>query len=229
MLTLPDVTLVCVYNVAPELHTMAAVECLIHAEFGDVRKFFLSPDTDYTRFVHYELHAEITTSHLLMIQWDSWIINPYAWRPEFLDYDYIGAPWWYNDKYNVGNSGFCLISKRLMEFLAEHEEGFPVVEPYDHVLCREYQKRLPQFKWAPQELAWRFSIERTAIYPTTQVFGFHGLFNFPDVLSSEALAERLALASKEPWITSKPEWRELQQRLAYAQNHQCPEGPVSAA
>ena len=39
-----------------------------------------------------------------------------AWRPEFLDYDYIGAVWPHVlDKYNVGNGGFSLRSKALLE------------------------------------------------------------------------------------------------------------------
>lgn len=211
MLSLPNVTLCCVYNVVPQLHLMAVDECLKHANFGDVKVFsptFLAL-TDYERFVHYEIPKQITTSHILLIQWDSWIINPAAWRNEFLDYDYVGAPWWYEDRYNVGNSGFCLLSKRLMEFLADHETEFPIGRPYDHVLCREYQKRLPQFKWAPDMLAWRFAFERTAAYPLDEVFGFHGLFNFPRVLDQGALDKRLKLASVEPWITGKPEWREV--------------------
>jgi hypothetical protein len=207
MLTLPSVTLCCIYDRAHELHALAVDECLRRAEFGDVKTG--APVGDYARFVHYEMPKQLKTSHVLLIQWDSWIVNPDAWRPEFLDFDYVGAPWWYKDGYNVGNSGFCLLSKRLMEFLAEHENEFPVGQPYDHVLCREHQKRLPQFKWAPDKLAWHFAIERTAAYPMNEVFGFHGLFNFPFVLGPEALRDRLELAGEELHITSKPEWREV--------------------
>lgn len=213
MLSLPDVTLVCIFDTAHELHELAAYECLKRASFGDV--LIVADPKDYERFFHYEMPKQIKTSHVLAIQWDSWIINPSAWRGQFLAYDYIGAPWWYADEYNVGNSGFTLLSKRLMEFLASHEDEFPVGKPYDHVLCREYQKRLSQFKWAPSDLAWHFSFERTAKYPLTEVFGFHGLFNFPFVLDKDALEKRLKLASKEPWITDKPEWQELG-RVTYA-------------
>jgi len=209
MLSLPNVTLCCVYDRVHELHRLAIDECLQRATFGGV---VTGPPPDgmtYERFVHHELPKQITTSHLLLIQWDSWIINAGAWHDEFLEYDYVGAPWWYKDRYNVGNSGFCLLSKRLMEFLAEHENEFPIGQPYDHVLCREYQKRLPQFKWAPDTLAWHFAFERTAAYPLQEVFGFHGLFNFPIVLDPVQLSDRLHLAGREPHITSKPEWAEV--------------------
>lgn len=227
MLHLPDVTLVCPYTIAHRLHEMAAEECLRHAKFGDVLVGELSGD--YVRYFHYEMPKLIRTSHILMIQWDSWIINPNAWTDEFLNYDYVGAPWWYRDEYNVGNSGFCLRSKQLLEFIAQHPDEFPIGRPEDHILCREYQKRLPQFKWAPQELAWHFSFERTAAYPLNEVFGFHGVFNFPIVLKGDALADRLALVRKEPYITSKPEWQELMQRLGYAEDRECSEGVIPAA
>lgn len=210
MLTLPDVTLVACYTFAHELHRLAVEECLSHAKFGEV-KLFADPcePKDFAKFVNYELPKYINTSHLLLIQWDSWIIEPKAWTDEFLAYDYIGAPWWYNDDYNVGNSGFNLRSKRLMEFLSENRDEFPIGHPEDHVLCREYQPRLPQFKWAPQELAWHFAFERTAVYPLGQIFGFHGMFNFPFIMNQSRLDERLALAAKEPSITSKVEWDQI--------------------
>lgn len=223
MLTLPDVTLCTVTTVSHELHMMAADECLKHVKFGDV-KIFSDEDCgrdyvtkipkfldfkEYERFFHYDMLSQIRTTHLLVFQWDSWIINPSAWRNDFLSYDYIGAPWWYQDEYNVGNSGFCLRSKRLMDFIASHEEEFPVRHPEDHVLCRVYQKYLPQFKWASDKLAWYFAFECTNSYPLNNVFGFHNARNWPLVLEPKALRERMKLAEKDPHITSKSEWPEM--------------------
>ena len=34
-----------------------------------------------------------STSHCLIVQPDSWITNPSKWSNDFLNYDYIGAPW----------------------------------------------------------------------------------------------------------------------------------------
>lgn len=231
-LKLPDVTLCSVFTVCHELSYMAAYDCLKRAEFGDVKLFTDEPRgsgstkiekptsvRQFAEFSHHILPTYIKTSHALHIQWDSWIINPSAWDDRFLEYDYIGAPWWYDDDYNVGNSGFCIRSKRLMDYLTEHKEEYPIGSPEDHTLCREYQRHLPQFKWAPAKLAWNFAVERTQLYPLNEVFGFHGMFRWPLVMRSDALFERLNLAKVEPYITNKPEWQETMNILRAAGIH----------
>jgi hypothetical protein len=43
-------------------------------------------------------------------------VNPAAWDPEFLDWDYIGAKWfWAEAGKRVGNGGFSLRSYKLLE------------------------------------------------------------------------------------------------------------------
>lgn len=229
MLSLPNVTLCSIHTVCHELSLLAVDECLKQVTFGDVKLFTDKPlgrdvihldklgADEFAKFVNYELPGYITTSHILFIQWDSWIINPGAWQDIFLAYDYIGAPWGYKDNYNVGNSGFCLRSKRLMTYLADNRQEFPIGSPEDHVLCREYQKRLLQFRWAPSELAWKFAVERSGCYPLNEVFGFHGIFNWDLILSPEALQERLSMAEKEPYITSKHEWQEIIGKVNHVQ------------
>ena len=138
MLDLPDLTLVAIYTVAHELTEMAVAECTRHVRFGDVKLFTDRPlrsQVDAIQiepfangmqagmFTIYEVPRYIKTSHVLFIQWDSWIVDPSMWRPQFLDCDYIGAPWWYRDGLNVGNSGFCIRSKALIDFLAAHPVG----------------------------------------------------------------------------------------------------------
>ncbi len=39
------------------------------------------------------INSYVATPFALVIQYDGFILNPDAWRDEFLDYDYIGAPW----------------------------------------------------------------------------------------------------------------------------------------
>ena len=161
MLDLPDLTLVAIYTVAHELTEMAVAECTRHVRFGDVKLFTdrplrsqgdaiqIEPFGDLRQagaFTTYEVPRHIRTSHALFIQWDSWIVDPSMWRSQFLDCDYIGAPWWYRDGLNVGNSGFCIRSKALIDFLAAHPAEFPLASPEDHVLCRHYRSQLPQFK-----------------------------------------------------------------------------------
>ena len=76
----------------------------------------------------YELGDHIKTDFALIVHADGFVVNPEMWRDEFLDYDYIGAPWplppegdttTYRDKdgniCRVGNSA-GIRSKRLMDF-----------------------------------------------------------------------------------------------------------------
>ena len=44
-------------------------------------------------FIIYHLHKFINTSHVLLIHPDGFVVNPNSWSDEFLNYDYIGAPW----------------------------------------------------------------------------------------------------------------------------------------
>ena len=108
-LNLDDVTLVLASSVCPELCEMSLNTCLDHAEFGEIivasdnflvlhenYRFFHAEFNDveaYCDWLLHELPSKLRTKHFLVVQWDSWIINPAAWRPEFLEYDYIGAPW----------------------------------------------------------------------------------------------------------------------------------------
>lgn len=69
---------------------------------------------EYSEFMLKTLHRHIRTPWVLVIQWDGYVVYPDAWRPEFLDYDYIGARWpWHRDGLDVGNGGFSLRSTRL--------------------------------------------------------------------------------------------------------------------
>ncbi len=63
-----------------------------------------------------DLASHVETSHALCIQWDGYVLRGQAWDPAFLTYDYIGAPWpHFSDGHNVGNGGFSLRSRRLLE------------------------------------------------------------------------------------------------------------------
>lgn len=228
MLKLPDITLV-VYDIkAHELTRRAIEDCVSKAKFGEViiwsdddrimpsgieARFIRCPaDThfdDYARLVWYGFPAEIHTSHYLLHQYDSWIINPSAWSDDFLAYDFVGAPWWYNDENNVGCGGFGLTSMRLANFLAEHKNEFPMAQPEDHVRARVYGKDLKAagMRFAPEHVAYRFARERTGWDREGIPFGFHGIWNWPRVLSGAALAERMALAND--YVRRKSEWHEM--------------------
>ncbi len=161
-------------------------------------------------FTAYEVPRYIRTSHVLFIH-----VEPSMWRPQFLDCDYIGAPWWYRDGLNVGNSGFCIRSKALIDFLAAHPAEFPLAMPEDEVLCRHYRPRLPQFKWASEALGAEFAFERTRI-PGGRSFGFHGMFNWPYVLTDAQIAARLLRATG--YVLGSQHCSEMQALLAARQS-----------
>jgi hypothetical protein len=81
---------------------------------------------EYSKFMVYELHKYIDTEFALIIQDDGFVVHPEEWRNEFLNYDYIGAPWAiprdsfsnrdpFGNIQRVGNGGFSLRSKKILE------------------------------------------------------------------------------------------------------------------
>lgn len=136
----------------------------------------------YSRFCIKEMNKYIDTDFCLIFQSDGYIVNPQAWRKEFLDYDYCGAKWLYHDGMNVGNGGFSLRSKKLMDILAT-DPHITQFYPEDNMICRTYRKYLEEkyaIKFAPMEVADQFSIEAYGCHVLpgankyTGQFGFHG-------------------------------------------------------
>ena len=152
----------------------------------------ISSIEEYSKFMIKELNNYVDTDYVLIIQYDGFVLNEKAWSDAFLNYDYIGACWWYSDKMNVGNGGFSLRSKKLLTIL-QKDENILLYHPEDHQICREYGIYLKNeygIKFAPNEIANIFSIEGVDIntknkyMPKTTFnetnkwngqFGFHGL------------------------------------------------------
>ncbi len=233
MLQLPNVTLVMIETREHELAELACKSCCDVARFGETLTFsdqMLGWNSDWqptrfiqvedwpnkigwSRFLWNEVGPHVHTSHMLSIQWDSWIINPEVWTDEFLEYDYIGAPWWYKDGLNVGNGGFSLRSTALQRYLRKHRDRYPCINHIDDdQLCRKYRPALMDvgFKWAPEELAFRFAFECVGA-PDLRVrpFGFHAMFNWPKVLAPEALEARVRIAARSPYIKGSYMWKAL--------------------
>ena len=127
------------------------------------------------------------------VQWDGYICNIKKWDPNFLKYDYVGAPFipreldaeYARDKsgafYVIGNGGFSLRSKKLLEapskyglkdnkkFTNYHEDGF------FSILHRSFLSS-KGFIWAPYKIAKQFSIESPLSFNEIDdlPFGFHG-------------------------------------------------------
>ncbi|MEL6416759.1 MAG: DUF5672 family protein [Pseudomonadota bacterium] len=135
----------------------------------------------YSRFMLESLADHITTSHCLIVQWDGHVIDAQRWQSEFLDYDYIGASWpQFDDGHDVGNGGFSLRSRRLLE--ACQTTGFQRHHPEDVAICRTNRGLLEDqgMKFAPLALADQFSAERSGDAGVS--FGYHGVFLMPPLL-----------------------------------------------
>jgi hypothetical protein len=139
----------------------------------------------YSAFLLSKLVEQVETSHCLVVQWDGHVIDASRWRPEFLDYDYIGAIWpQFDDGHDVGNGGFSLRSRRLMELCQEPE--FCPSHAEDVAIGRVNRRWLERkgMRFAPSSLATLFSTERAGDLAVS--FGYHGVFHMPRVIGVDA-------------------------------------------
>ncbi|MEP7064080.1 MAG: DUF5672 family protein [Betaproteobacteria bacterium] len=142
----------------------------------------------YSLLMLKSLLPHVTTSHVLVVQWDGYVVNADAWEPGFLDCDYLGAKWfWHKDGMNVGNGGFSLRSRKLLAALADPAIGGDGAE--DELICRKFRPLLERdhgIRFGHEATADRFAFE--AMYPAGMPFGFHGLYNFVRVMKQAELA-----------------------------------------
>lgn len=201
-LRLPDVTLCAAASVNVVATVAALNRCMDKIEFGACRLFTdadaaaldldekvhvvpidrLTSAQAYSRFLLKGLLPHVGTNHCLIVQWDGFVLDQNRWESEFLSCDYIGAPWpQFRDAHVVGNGGFSLRSRRLLE--ACTDEAFVVEHPEDVAIARTNRDMLERkygLRFAKPALAERFSFERSPRKQPT--FGFHGIFNLIDVL-----------------------------------------------
>jgi len=150
---------------------------------------------DYSDLLLTGLRQYVTGSHVLVIQWDSFILHPDLWAKDFLQYDYIGAVWPHHPDTPVGNGGFSLRSVRLLEALES-----PTItkhHPEDFCICVDNKATLEnQFgiRFAPTNVAEQFAVERSEWHPA---FGFHGFFNFYRALGDAELEQFLDILSSD--------------------------------
>jgi len=144
---------------------------------------------DYSRFVLRDLHRHVETPFALIVQWDGYVIDGGAWSDRFLDYDYIGAKWPWHESMRVGNGGFSLRSRRLLQIAAELPDPTETLNE-DEIICRFYRTMLEheyRILFATEEIADQFSREhRGEDFPT---FGFHGAFNMWRLVPEEELED----------------------------------------
>ena len=150
--------------------------------------------SDYSRFIIEDLHKYFKTTHCLIIQSDSWVVDSNNWKNKFLEFDYIGAPWTskiqispklvLNLKKNiVGNGGFSLRSQKLVETTSKlnfDSLKFPYKNE-DVIICHYLYNEMVNsgINFAPPKIAAQFSMEDEKTnnsfgYYANSVFGFHG-------------------------------------------------------
>lgn len=152
-----------------------------------------------------------SNDYVMIVQDDGYIVNPDLWDDEYLNYDYIGAPWptedsWVKQQSNtvqkyviknrIGNGGFSLRSKKFLEFSKQFQstEGFG--EDF-YLCCYKYDEAISYgIKFAPFDLAVKFSYENPCIeysgtpwnhriaFDKNKHFGWHGrqFSNYPELL-----------------------------------------------
>ncbi|MFA6269621.1 MAG: DUF5672 family protein [Candidatus Paceibacterota bacterium] len=222
MKNLPNVTLVGIDCVNVERVQKALDISSEKIEFGEIKLLTSLPTNDprkveiphigsieaFSEFCIRDLVKYVSTDFVLLVQYDGFILNPKSWLDEFLNYDYIGAPWFVHDEFwferfnfprnlfdttVVGNGGFSLRSKKFLETSARlvNEGAFDKLHPEDLVMC-VWQRKLMEdsgILFAPPELAEKFAIEGHDHKYTNQ-FGFHGL-KWTDI---------------SKWIEENPKW-----------------------
>ncbi len=176
MLKLKNVTLIALTSRNIEAHRKALDYSCRGIEFGAVKLITQSFKTidDWNKAVIYELTEHVDTDFAMFVHADGYIIHPELWNDEWLQYDYIGAPWPvpkdnYSNRdedgniFRVGNS-VSLRSKRILDLPKQlniewksyygntHEDGF---------LCVHHHKLLEKHgcRFAPLEVAKHFSKE----------------------------------------------------------------------
>lgn len=151
--------------------------------FDDVKVIRIDPINtlaEYSTFCIEKLSGYLESDFMITVHADGFIINPHLWSDEFLNYDYIGAPWpseapWCT-KSRVGNGGFSLRSRRFMELAAGLGQSFRHEDILLTNICHD-DFISAGCRYAPVEVAMKFALESKipeCDYNLNNCFGFHG-------------------------------------------------------
>lgn len=201
-LDLPQVTLIAATSINLEATLQAIEACQAKVNFAACKLLTHEPtprdvpglevvitprletSQQYSRFILSGLVEHVDTSHCLVAQWDGYVVDPTRWNPHFLEHDYVGASWpQFADGYDVGNGGFSLRSRRLLE--ACRDPRFTPSHPEDVAIGRLNRPWLEAkgLRFASRALADSFSAERASSLETA--FGFHGVWHLPQLIGAD--------------------------------------------
>ncbi len=136
MIELPNVTLIALSGIGyqDKGHANALKYSSQGIKFGAVKYIQLGSIVDidsWSKAAIYELPKYVETDYCILVHENGFVVNPESWKDEWLQYDFIGAPWplpqddfSYRDEegniVRVGNS-VSLRSKKLMDLIATRE------------------------------------------------------------------------------------------------------------
>lgn len=134
MLTLPNVTLIALGSTNIEGMAKALEYSSKEIKWGAVKLITEVPCPtidEWNRAIIFDLWRYVDTEFCMLIHPDGYVVNPESWNDQFLDYDFIGAPWPLpTDHYSyrtpdgeivrVGNS-VSIRSRRLLEIPYKEE------------------------------------------------------------------------------------------------------------
>jgi beta-1,4-mannosyl-glycoprotein beta-1,4-N-acetylglucosaminyltransferase len=161
-----------------------------HPEIEFIGIPVIQKGAEYSRLVMKEIAGIVQTSHVLLVQWDGYVLNGSRWSDEFLQFDYIGSIWAKPMAgRRVGNGGFSLRSKRLLDLLAL--PATPCYHPEDVATCVELRPMLESkgIQFADERVAAQFSFEQ--VESASETFGFHGAFNLWRMISAAEIGPLL--------------------------------------
>lgn len=182
-----------VTNICEKFVDFGEVKILTHLEDKNDKRIVKIENIDsikkYSHFCIKKLNDYIDTEYCLLIQYDGFVLNPDKWLSEFLEYDYIGSPDMIvnkelvsvEDDRRVGNGGFSLRSKRLLELLQKSEEVDTNINfGEDYMICYTYRDFLKGkgIRFAQEGLGNKFSTDAIHFKQNSKKinsFGFHGL------------------------------------------------------
>src|ERR1035437_5209750 len=96
MISLPNITLICLTNKDLEGHLKAIDESCKGIDFGDIKSVWdekCNSISEWNRKIIFDLPKYVDTDYALLIHADSKIVNPHLWNEKWLQYDYCGSPW----------------------------------------------------------------------------------------------------------------------------------------
>jgi hypothetical protein len=214
MIELPEVTLCAVDTRHPELAVRALKASLQGLNFGrtlmltdpvNARTLDLPPGielgviqgigttAEYSDFMLRRLLGWVDTRHVLVVQWDGFVIDASRWESSFLDFDYLGAPWRKAlHGHAVGNGGFSLRSRRLLQALQDPAVADRLHHPEDICIGQTLRPWLESHDivFGSTCVARRFAFEHEE--PATGCFGFHGMINLPRAIGLQAFSALMA-------------------------------------